>query len=671
MTTAVTAPIHLLICEDSDDDAVLIVTRLRRDGIEATYERVQTAEAAEAVLRQRPPDAVISDYNMPAFHAEDALRLLHDSGLDVPFILVSGQIGEEPAAALMRAGAHDFVLKDRLTRLAPAVQRELREADGRRQHRQAEAALRESEQRFRLFAEHAPDIIFRHRVHPQPEVEYLSPATAVITGHRPDELCGHPDRVFSAVEPADRASLEASWQSPTPDPLIVRWLRPDGTTVWTEQRAVAIRDEDGELVAVEGILRDITDQVAAQQERERLELELRQTERLDAIGQLAGGVAHDFNNLLGVILGHTELALAAIPPDHPARADLEGIRHAAQRGAALTRQLLIFSRLEPSQPETLDLNTVVTDTERLLRRTIGEDIDFVTLLDPDLRPVTIDRSKLEQILLNLVVNSRAAMPDGGRLTIETTNTDPATGTNTQMRPHVRLTVTDTGCGMPPDVARRAFEPFFTTKGPGKGTGLGLATTYGAVKEAGGEITLTSQPGKGTTIRVQLPAAEHAAAAAAPPAAEPPGGRNETILVVEDEQAVREIITRILSRAGYRVIEAPSPAEVMQILDTANLHLDAVLTDVVMPGMSGTQLAEHIRHTHPTVPILFMSGYAAGSPPNAAPLPVHAPLIRKPFDSPTLLRHLRDALEHATAWMEQHGAEHTPLPERPPAAGAPP
>ncbi|GAA2856222.1 hypothetical protein GCM10010517_14510 [Streptosporangium fragile] len=641
---AVTAPIRFLLCEDDDDDAVLIVARLRRDGLNVAYERVETAEAAAEALRLRPPDVVISDYSMPAFTAEEALRLLHDTALDIPFILVSGQIGDERAAALMRVGAHDFVRKDHLTRLTPVVQRELREAEVRHQRRQAQAALSESEQRFRLFAENAPDIIFRYRLFPRAEVEYFSPAAAVILGCRPDELTGDPGRVLSMVDPDDRRGLEESWRSPSSEPLVVRWHRPDGAVVWTEQRAVGIRDGQGRLLAVQGILRDVTAQVGARRERERLEQQLRQAERLESLGQLAGGVAHDFNNLLAVILGHTELALDTLPEGTPGRTDLECIQQAAERGGALVRQLLIFSRLEPSQPEVLDLNAVIEETGQLLRPTLGEDIEFVTLLDTGLPSVRIDRSKLEQILLNVLVNSRAAMPHGGRLTIATASVEvPDADADADAGPRVRLSISDTGCGMPPEVAERAFEPFFTTKEQGQGTGLGLSTAYGTVKDTGGRISLTSEPGSGTTVRIDLPTAGQAAPAPPHPAASLSRGGNATVLLVEDNNGVRGLVRRMLVQSGYRVIEATAPAEAFWITDAVDTRIDALLTDVVMPGISGTELAALIRRKRPTIPVLFMSG----SLPRGVDLPPRTSFIRKPFTRAVLLDCLRDVIENVT------------------------
>jgi PAS domain S-box-containing protein len=668
------ASIDVLLVEDSDDDAVLIVRQLRRDGLQVAYRRVETAEEALAVLRAGPPDVVISDFNLPAFSAEAALALLRDSGLDIPFILVSGEVGEETAVALLRAGAHDFVLKDRLTRLAPAVRRELREAAGRRERRQAEAALRASEERFRLLAEHAQDVIFRHRLVPEPELEYISPAVAAITGYRPEDLYADAELVFSLVEPDDHDRFRASWWSPGPEPLVVRWCRADGQPVWTEQRAVGITDGAGTVVAVEGILRDITEQTLAERQRQRLEQQLRQSERLESLGQLAGGVAHDFNNLLAVISGYADLVSSALAPADPLRADLDGISNAARRGADLTRQLLLFSRLEPSAPETLDLNAVVADTEQLLRRTIGEDIEFVTLLEPGLHPVTIDHTKLEQVILNLVVNARAAMPDGGRLTIATANADAAGGSTSSTGPpdgpaggpdgpdggglggvvpgsrgtgragrQVRLTFADTGTGMEPGVAEHVFDPFFTTKGPGKGTGLGLATVYGVVKEAGGEIRLWTELGKGTAFDIYLPAAARRSSPAAPAPDSPVHGSGEVILLVEDEDEVRAIARRMLTNAGYQVVEAATPAEALTVYASAG-QIDAVLTDALMPGMSGAQLIEQFHRTRPDLPTLLMSGYTAGTLPSRESLPTDVPFIRKPFTAGNLLRRLREVLD---------------------------
>jgi PAS domain S-box-containing protein len=617
---------HVLIVDDSDDDAILIVRQLARAGLTVSHDRADTPDGVAEALARRPPDVVICDYNMPVFQAEQALEQVCEHDADIPFLLVSGQVGEEVAAAMMRAGVRDFVLKDRLARLAPAVQRELHEAAERRQRRRAEEALRESEERFRLLAEHAQDVIFRYRLHPTPAMEYVSPVIEELTGYQPEQFYADPELIFRTVVDEDRAALEASWRSHAPGSLIVHFRHHAGRATSVEQRASAITDDTGRTVAVEGILRDIT-------ERTRLEQQLRQAERLDSLGQLAGGIAHDFNNILAVISGYADI-LADELDGHQCHADVQAIVQAAARGSGLTRQLLIFSRLEPSRPETLDLNAVAADMQRLLARTLGEDIELRTSLQPDLPPITMDRSKLEQVLMNAVMNARAAMPSGGRLTI-------ATAVEPGGR-FVCLSITDTGVGMTAEVAARAFEPFFTTKGRGKGTGLGLATAYGVVTDVGGTIALDSQPGRGTTVRVRLPvSAETPPAPIASASATAADGAGRRILVVEDEDGVRDIVCRILTKAGYAVQAAGDPQEALA-LDGA-LNVDALLSDVIMPGMSGTQLAAELRRSRPDLPVLFMSGYTSGPAPGGQELPADAPLLHKPFQNDQLLQAVHQLL----------------------------
>jgi PAS domain S-box-containing protein len=654
--------IRILICEDSDDDAVLTARHLARGGLEVDFERAETAPQVAEALRERPPDLVISDYHMPGFAAEDALALLRDSGLDVPFILVSGRIGEESAAELMRAGAHDVVLKGRMARLVPAVRRELQQAWARRERREAEARLRTSEQRLRVFAEHVPDVMFRCRLHPFVDLEYISNAATAVLGRSPEDLRGDPGNLFRLVVPEDRSALRESWRAPTHEPLAVRWRRPDGTEAWTEQRAVALRDEEGRVVAVEGILRDITERVAADRQRERLQQQLRQAERLESLGRLAGGIAHDFNNLLAVILGHAELALADAPADASYRDDVEAVRKLAEGGSALIRQLLVFSRQGQLRPETLDVNEVVAETERVLRGAVGEDVEFATRLAPDLRSVTVDRGELERLLLNLVANSRRAMPNGGRLILETRNIGPgpdagADAADTEAdagsrpRPVVRLLVTDTGVGMTEEVAKRAFEPFFTTDS-GSGTGLGLSAAYGVVKGVGGDISLTSEPGVGTTVRIDLPAAADRAEASARSEAEPSprrednrDGSGETVLVVEDDEDVRDLVTRMLHRSGYEVVVAPSPAEALTLAQGGERKIDLLVSDVVMPRMSGLELLTRIRDFRPDLPILLISGYSADTVPGSG-LPERTRLLRKPFTTAALQRAVGEILSRA-------------------------
>jgi signal transduction histidine kinase len=656
-------PVRVLLVEDSDDDAVLVVRRLRSAGLAVDYRRVETADDMAAALRTEPPDIVISDNSMPNFSAGAALKLVRESQLDVPFVVVSGEIGEEAAAALMRAGAHDFVLKGSLARLPPAVHRELREAKERQHRRQVQATLQSTEERFRLVAENLRDVVFRYRLWPDEALEYISPAVFDLTGHQPAALYDDPELVFGAVQPEDRDKVRRSWRDPPRYPITTCWRRPDGSTAWIDQRLLPVRhspdsetdpdtDPDG-VVAVEGILRDVTDAVRASQEREELARQLHQAERLDSLGQLAGGVAHDFNNLLSVICSYTAFVQEELGPDHPARQDADGIATAARQAAALTRQLLIFSRLEPSHPETLDVNSVVIDIERLLRRTIGEDIEFVIHTDPGIDSVTIDRSRLEQVIMNLVVNARAAMPNGGRLTIETSSrpigeVHPVPLSNgASAGPTVFLTVTDTGSGMDPETKRRAFEPFYTTKGRGKGSGLGLATVYGVVTDAGGTISIWSEPDRGTRFTICLPSTGRPAAQLQP--ARTPthhDGAGGHVLLVEDDPAVREVTRRILVRGGYAVTEAPTRDDAVRLLNDPRHAFALVLSDVVMPGMPAAQFIDILRATHPTTPIVLMSGYT-GEGRGTGDLPADITIVSKPFDRATLLDALGQAHDRAS------------------------
>jgi PAS domain S-box-containing protein len=636
---------HLLLLEDSPDDAFLIIRTLRHDALEVTFERVETIEAMRQQLHERPPDLVISDGHMPALEVVDALDLLHSTGLDIPLILVSGQIGEEAAAALMRAGARDFVLKDNLSRLVPAVCRELDEAHGRRQRREIQAALDAMKERFRLVAEHLQDVVFRLRLRPEPEVEYISPAVTTLTGSTPEELAKDPELLLTAADPQDREQLLASWYADTPQRSVLHWYRPGGEDAWVEQRTIPAYGDDHRQVGVEGILRDVTEQVRGENERRDLEHQLHQAERLDSLGQLSGGIAHDFNNILGVIKGFADLVLDVLPADHECRDDIEGIERAAMQGTALTRQLLIFSRSQPSQPEVLDLNEVLTHSLTLLRRTIGEDISFDVELEPDLPFVAIDRSRLEQIIMNSVVNSRAAMPDGGTVTINTCSqpvgANPA-HPDLSDSDYIRLFIEDTGHGMSPEVVQHAFEPFFSTKDPGRGTGLGLSTVYGVVKDAGGAVELWSEPDRGTRLTVYLPACARQQKTVDnldKPQRPPPATR---IVVVDDNHDIAQVASRILNNAGYETAVTTTRLDALALLSQSPVAL--VLADVVMPGMSLRDFVTAIHDTAANTQILLMSGYPIHLHQEIDTNPADLPVIAKPFDTTRLLHEIHARLQ---------------------------
>ncbi|MFN2564473.1 MAG: ATP-binding protein [Gemmatimonadaceae bacterium] len=394
----------------------------------------------------------------------------------------------------------------------------------------------------------------------------------------------------------------------------------------------------------------------------KLEAQFRQAQKMEAVGQLAGGVAHDFNNMLTVILSYSEMLLDALGVDDPNRADLEEIRQAAARAAGLTRQLLAFSRKQVMQPRVLDLNTdVVAGVEKMLRRLIGEDIELVTTLDPELGLVNADPGQLEQIVVNLAVNARDAMPNGGRLTIETANAElgPAdAGRHFGAKPgrYVMLAVSDTGTGMSRETLSRMFEPFYTTKEQGKGTGLGLSTVHGIVKQSGGDIWVYSEPWQGTTFKIYLPQVEEpvVVSAAVAPKAYQHGGA-ETILLVEDEPALRSLARKILVSRGYTVLEARAGAEALAVCERAEQPIDLVVTDAVMPGMSGRELAERLAIVRPGLRVLIMSGYTDDDMLRRGILDPRMAFLQKPFTPDALAKKVREVLDGGPPAAAPEGA----------------
>jgi signal transduction histidine kinase len=510
-------PLRVLIVDDSERDAELIVSEVTRGGYDVTSERVQTAETMNEALEHATWDLVLSDYSMPAFSGPAALAVLQASGRDLPFIIISGTIGEETAVSALKAGAHDYLLKGRLTRLVPAIERELRD-------------------------------------------------------------------------------------------------------------------------------------VAARQERVLLEEKLRQSQKLEAVGQLAGGVAHDFNNLITAIVGFSNLVIETLEDQDPRRADLAEVVQAGQRAAALTRQLLAFSRKQVLKPVTVNINTLVTGMHQMLCRLIGEHIDLVTELAPDLHAVLADPGQVEQVLMNLLVNARDAMPSGGRVAIETANVELDESFAMQHTPvhpgsFVMIAVSDRGVGMSKETQRHLFEPFFTTKDSGKGTGLGLATVHGIVQQSNGHIWVYSELGSGTTFKVYLPrshSVEEATKRVEDDAVMAIG--TETVLVVEDEAAVRFLTRLILEKAGYRVFDAPDPQQAEALFEQNVNLFDLVVSDVVMPGLSGPELFERFARQRPDLKVLFMSGYTDAAIGSHGLMGPGIEYLQKPFTAGALQRRVRDVLD---------------------------
>jgi two-component system cell cycle sensor histidine kinase/response regulator CckA len=418
--------------------------------------------------------------------------------------------------------------------------------------------------------------------------------------------------------------------------------RKTGATRWFQTMKVPLVSADGTAQQVLGVATDIT-------ERKQLEDQFRQAHKMEAVGRLAGGVAHDFNNVLTIIRAQTEFLLADLSGDSPLRAEVLEIQNAADRAATFTRQLLAFSRRQLLQPEVLELNGVITGMEMMVRRLVGEDIVLLTKLYPDLPRVWADPGQLQQVILNLAVNARDAMPHGGTLLIETAVVEldenyPRQHPTAKPGVHVVLVVTDTGCGMDPATRSRIFEPFFTTKEPGKGTGLGLSTVYGIVKQSGGHIWVYSEVGRGSTFKLYFPPHYGAATTTEPgQVSQPSLGSGATILLVEDERPVRSTVRRLLERHGYKVLEAANGQDALALVSSRRSEIHLVLSDMVMPGMGGMELAGRVRSLSPGLPVLLMTGYTEEAITRTGERPLDEQIIEKPFTLHTMLHKVSLAL----------------------------
>lgn len=933
--------LRVLNVEDSERDTALLTRYLTRAGYDLTFQRVETAAAMKDALETNDWDVILCDYSMPHFNALSALKLLHEMERDIPLIIISGTVGEEVAVEAMRAGAHDYLMKDNLVRLTPTIERELHEAENRRARRLAEEALkaserelrtlfdamtdvilvldcdgrflkiasadpdslfkpakellghtlheifpkenadfflkhirraasqgrmhrveyslqigernvwfdgsvspftkdsvlwiardiserkrteqalRQSEERYRDLVENARDIIYTHDL--QGNYTSTNKASEEITGYTQAEslklnlaqtvapeylkrtrgmlrgkLEGQPETVYDleliakdghrvAVEVNTRLVFEgdvpvgvqgiardvterkraeamrirrgaqvalrgdinsALAETNTPlrqilehcteamvqhldaplariwilnrneemlelqasagmytqlegslahtevgalnvsriaetrqphitndiqsDPKVgdKKWARREemiafaGYPLIVEDRVIGVmamfsreRLDDDTLDALASVADIISQGIERKRAEEALlasEDQLRQSQKLEAVGQLAGGVAHDFNNLLTVINGYSDLLLRRMSRGDETRLKVEEIKKAGERAASLTRQLLAFSRKQVLQPKVLRLNAVVTDVEKMLRRLIGEDIDLITVLDPSLGQIKADPGQIEQVIVNLAVNARDAMPHGGRLTIETHNVqvdNEFARTHATIRPgdYVLLEVSDTGIGMDAETQARIFEPFFTTKEQGKGTGLGCATVYGIVKQSDGHIWVNSEPGKGTTFKVYLPAVldEAENSKESRPSGELPHGR-EKVLLTEDEEPVRRLTKTILELNGYQVFEAADGDEALVLHERQRGEFDLVITDVVMPNMSGPKLVESLEAISPGLKVLYLSGYTDDAIVRHGLLDQKVDFLQKPFTPDALLRKVRKVLDQKTA-----------------------
>jgi PAS domain S-box-containing protein len=760
--------LRIIIIEDSPDDALLIVREVEHAGYVVQAQRVQTAEELRDALAQGTWDLVLADYSLPHFSATEGLAILKETGLDVPFIIVSGKIGEEMAVQLMKDGATDYVMKDRLSRLGPAVQRELREADERRRKRDAEQALAESEKRYRLLVESQTDLIVR--TDPEEQLLYASPTYCALFGKTPQELMNssyqplvHPDdlpsvehtvvdlfhpppsyhyeeramtvggwrwiewtahaeldtqgtvvaivgsgrditdrkqmeeklrmseadlqqaqavahvgswrwdiahdefvwsdemcRIFGvaphaftgsvqdviarAIHPDDRARIEESNRAiikdHNPQPLEYRIVWPDGSvhTVWVKPGEMTL-DDKGHVSSLTGVVLDITDRKRAEAERGTMQAQLLQSQKMEAIGQLAGGVAHDFNNMLTGILGNIALMRSTLPPADPLLENLNAAETSARQAADLTKGLLAFSRRAVVLPVPINLTAALDATLALLKQSLPATMNIVRDYEQTAWNVLLDQSQMTQIMLNLAVNARDAMKGKGTLTIRARNVTVDTSyvhehSYARTGEFVHLSVTDTGPGMSSEIMQHLFEPFYTTKPVGSGTGLGLSIVYGAVKQAGGWITAGSTEGvgkntpriertssgeptphigqtcSGATFDIYLPRCLEESTQSFTPSPPSVDVRGGTVLVVEDEPIVRGVAQALLSRTGYTVLTAPDGASALNVLRENPVGIGLILLDMTMPGMTNGEVVQAIRALDPTVPILLNSGYTS-------------------------------------------------------------
>jgi PAS domain S-box-containing protein len=509
------------------------------------------------------------------------------------------------------------------------------------QGKRAETVLRESEERFRQLAENISEFFWMT----DPAKEsflYVSPAYERIWGRSCKSLLEEPGSFFDAIHPDDRPRVLNTLQAESGVPYEVEYriVRPDRSIRWIRDRSFPVRDDAGQMIRIAGMAEDVT-------EKRQREMQLRQSQKMQAIGRLAGGVAHDFNNLLSVIFGHSALLAASFPSQERLRDSVAEINRAAERAAALTQQLLAFGRRQVVDPKVLDLGSVLAESRKALQQLLGEEVRLTMVLSPGVSRVNIDPGQINQVLMNLALNARDAMPQGGELTVETSRIDFEADSATlhperQPGPYVLLTFTDTGCGMTPEVQAHIFEPFFSTKEDR--TGLGLSVVDGIVKQNGGHITVVSRPGLDTTFSIYLPAAEESVDGSSQNTLSKPVPGNETILLVEDEDAVREVTALLLESLGYQVLQVSSAEEALNLVQRNRAKIDLLLTDMIMPGMSGRELAEAFRIHDPGVKVLFQSGHTDDVMVRHSILKAEVAFLQKPFSLDSLARKIRELFD---------------------------
>ena len=639
------SPLHILHLEDDPRDAALVQSTLEAGGIACATTCVQNRDDFVAALEHGGIDLVLSDFTLPAFDGLSAVEIVRARRPNLPVILVSGTLGEERAVDSFKSGATDYVLKERLSRLVPAVRRAMQEVKARAENRRTKETLRETEQRLRIVFNESPLGIALVGADGHPFL--TNPALQNMLGYTGEEL--RRMRFTDFTHPDDRAASQELFQQ-----LILgarksyeiekRYLRKDGQVVLARVLVSVAYGAAGQAEFAIGMVEDIT-------ERRHLEAQFIEAQKMEVVGQLASGVAHDFNNILAVIIGYSDLLVTDLGPENPLKKYAEEIRNASDRAAGLTQQLLVFSRKQTVQPVVLDLNLVVKDLDKMLRRLIDEHIEMTIVPGKHLGHLKADCGHVGQVLMNLVVNARDAMPNGGKLTITTDNATldgdfARTHPDTILGNWVRLSVSDTGVGMTDEVKARLFEAFFTTKPKGKGTGLGLATCQTIVQQSGGHIDVDSEVGKGTTFKVYFPRVgqpldsdTHFIHAGPLPRG------TETVLVVEDDAPVRHLASKVLRVQGYEVLTAVNGQDALRVVhDHKGLPIRLVVTDVIMPLMSGNVMADWLKATYPDIKILFTSGYMDEVIAHSGAQNASVKFLAKPYTPAALARNVRELLD---------------------------
>jgi two-component system cell cycle sensor histidine kinase/response regulator CckA len=627
---------RVLLADDSAVVRTVVGGYLRSAGFEVD----EAADGPEAMrlLESRAYDVVVTDLHMPAPDGFAILETVKLRDLGVEVVILTGSLAKDINAAIraLRLGAHDYLTKP----LAGPDQAILsvERAIEKKRHREA---LRAAEERYRLLFDNVP--IGLYRTTPSGDILDANLTLVQMLGFPSREALLTSNAETLYVNPEDRRRWQRLLES---EGIVSRFQvairRYDGTIVWMEENTRAFHDDGERPAHYEGSLEDIS-------ERKRAEEDLREAQKMDAVGRLAGGVAHDFNNLIGVILASLDLMDRDVTQREVVPADYDRIRTAAEKAATLTQQLLAFGRRQVLQPKVTDLNDLVRGMRDLLESMIGESIVFETRLAPDLVRVKTDPSKLEQVIMNLALNARDAMPGGGRLTLETRNLwlDGAKGTQLGLKPgaYATITVIDTGTGMDAKTKSRIFEPFFTTKKE-LGSGLGLSMAYGIIKQGGGHLWVESDVGKGTSFTIFLPRTEEVAKPAVVEAARLRGpSGSETVLLAEDEDDLRRLLAQGLRMSGYDVLEAAKGPEALALASRHDGGIDLLVTDLVMPEMSGTVLAEHLKRSRPSIKVLFISGFTDNALLRRGVLAHPVAFLQKPFTLAALSRKVREVLDN--------------------------